>query len=191
MNSIVGSLDRFLTLEEKQFLWDKYTFSFKKRKYTQDNFDEDSSSSSCCSGKKTRIVVSGVQVDFENCLEKPTQHRMFYINERLNNPFIIKLVRIKNQQGEVFVYAHGASIGTVIIRKSNISRLLAHFKSPSEKVLLRTINFSDYSSGQECNVLTQDGIRAFISLKLMQKHYHYAEWLENSLIPKMDELQKQ
>jgi hypothetical protein len=189
MNLIVGSLDRFLTLEEKQLLRDKCTFSLKKRKYTQDDYDEDASS--CYSDKKTRVVVSGVQVDVENCLEKPTQHRMSYINERLNNPFIIKLVRIKNQQGKVFVYAHGASIGTVIIRKSNISRLLAHFKSPSEKVLLRTINFSDYSSGQECNVLTQDGIRAFISLKLMQKHYHYAEWLENSVIPKMDELQRQ
>ncbi|AYV86437.1 MAG: hypothetical protein Sylvanvirus1_33 [Sylvanvirus sp.] len=61
------------------------------------------------------------------------------------------------------IFVHGADIAGLVERKSNISRLLGQFKTPSEKVLGSISIKNNFPGGQVANFLTFLGLEKFLS----------------------------
>jgi len=84
-------------------------------------------------------------------------------------------------------YVHGADVGGVIERKSNISRMFGQFDSPREKVLMNVTGKHNHTVGQEANVLTVEGVKRLMGLKKCAPHVEYQKWLKEVLVPRLEE----
>lgn len=103
----------------------------------------------------------------------------------------VRMIRVYNNNNHgaartIGFYVHAADLGSVIERKSNISRLFGKFDSPSEKLLLRVVGSHNHTKGQESNVLTAQGIKRFLTIrKMLDAPPGYGEWVLNTLLPAM------
>jgi len=112
-----------------------------------------------------------------------------YYNPPNDKAHKIRLIQVKNSNEQTIrVFAHGADVGGVVERKSNISRLFGKFESPSEKLLMNVIGSHNTKTGQEANVLPVDGLKRFLTVNKMKGQEHYAQWLKNTLIPLMNQI---
>jgi len=84
-------------------------------------------------------------------------------------------------------YVHGADVGGVIERKSNISRMFGQFLSPREKILMNVTGKHNHTVGQEANVLTVDGVERLMGLKKCIPNVEYTQWLREVLVPVLKE----
>jgi hypothetical protein len=120
----------------------------------------------------------------ENTNIHTTVTQMYYRHEGKNHR--VRLIRVRNEQNNTDdVYAHGADVGSVVERKSNISRLFGKFKSPQEKLLMNVPGPHNHTVGQESNILTVAGLHTFLNTNKMKGQAHYAHWIVNDLIPKL------
>lgn len=94
---------------------------------------------------------------------------------------LIEVVDVKTRARSM--YAHGADVGSVVERKSNISRLFGKFTSPDEKLLMNVPGSHNHTVGQESNILTEAGIERFLSTNKMKGQDHYKKWILDRLIP--------
>jgi hypothetical protein len=120
----------------------------------------------------------------ENSNIHTTVTQMHYRHDGKNHRS--RLIRVRNYQTlSDDVYAHGADVGSVVERKSNISRLFGNFKSPQEKLLMNVPATHNYTVGQESNILTVARLNTFLATNKMKGQNHYPEWIIHELIPKL------
>ena len=138
------------------------------------------------SSKKRRCVVSAQK------LPTDTSHLDMSLSVVCFQDHSIRIIhtfdRFTQQRS---TYVHGADVGGVIERKSNISRMFGQFESPREKVLMNVTGKHNHTVGQEANVLTVEGVRRLMSLKKCQPHTAYQQWLRDVLVPRLQQQQQQ
>ena len=146
---------------------------------SDDSHSTDSSSSSDGGheGKKRRCVVSALKLPAESQLELSLSVVYFQHHS-------IRIIHTYDRRASVrHCYVHGADVGGVIERKSNISRMFGQFSSPREKLLMNVTGKHNHTVGQEANVLTVEGVVRLISLKKCQPNKEYSHWLRDVLLP--------
>jgi hypothetical protein len=111
-----------------------------------------------------------------------------HYNPPNEKPHKVRLIQVTNiPEQTIRLFAHGADVGGVVERKSNISRLFGKFESPSEKLLMNVIGSHNHRIGQESNILTERGVKRFLSVNKMRGQEHYKTWLQKVLIPRLHE----
>ena len=139
---------------------------------------------------KNRVVDSAQRlVSDENDLQTDILPQWFPF-EGAPNATKIRLIQVYQKQNAtnrlIGAYIHAADLGSVVERKSNISRLFGKFESPSQKLLLRVVGTHNHTIGQEANVLTSNGVKRFLGVPKMQDAPSgYAAWIQNVLLPVM------
>ena len=73
----------------------------------------------------------------------------------------------------------------IVIRVSNIPRLIGKFESATEKVRLKVRGWHNHDIGQLANCLTAGGVRRFLATRHVQKYPHYRDWIIEHLLPAM------
>ena len=112
--------------------------------------------------------------------------QIFYPRPDWPKPHRIRLIEVEDlKTGQRNVFAHGADVGSVVERKSNISRLFGKFTSPDEKLLMNVPGPHNHTVGQESNILTELGIRRFLETNKMKGQEHYRQWILSTLIPRL------
>jgi hypothetical protein len=112
--------------------------------------------------------------------------QIFYPRPDWPKPHRIRLIEVEDLKSHRrSVYAHGADVGSVVERKSNISRLFGKFTSPNEKLLMNVPGPHNHTVGQESNILTEMGIRRFLDTNKMKGQDHYKQWIFQHLIPRL------
>ena len=170
----------------------------KKRQRTPniDDGDKDEKSSvssqqSTHSAGKDRHVNTAVKLITSNeesgdPLMDTKVRQIFYPRPDWPKPHRIRLIEVEDlKTGQRNVFAHGADVGSVVERKSNISRLFGKFTSPDEKLLMNVPGPHNHTVGQESNILTELGIRRFLETNKMKGQEHYKQWILNTLIPRL------
>jgi hypothetical protein len=146
------------------------------------------------SESKDRHVKSGVILKASED-DSDTSHvsvdAIYYTRPGLK-PSKIRLINVTDEHGSLRTYAHGADVGGVVERKSNISRLFGKFESPSEKLLINVVGVHNHTVGQQSNILTSLGVERFLNTNKMKAHIqldggHYKKWIEKELLPKLRE----
>ena len=118
--------------------------------------------------------------------------QIFYPRPDWPKPHRIRLIEVEDlKTGRRSVYAHGADVGSVVERKSNISRLFGKFTSPNEKLLMNVPGPHNHTVGQESNILTEMGIRRFLDTNKMKGQDHYRHWIVQHLIPRLSNGEQQ
>ena len=140
-----------------------------------------SSGSDAPEGKKRRCVVSAQKlltdsaaVDLSLSIVHFHQHS-------------IRIIHTHSTDRRAACYVHGADVGGVIERKSNISRMFGQFESPREKVLMNVTGKHNHTVGQEANVLTVAGVERLMTLKKCAPNAEYCDWLRTQLLPRLRE----
>ena len=172
--------------------------SSKKRHRTSnaDDGDKDEKSSvssqqSTHSAGKDRHVNTAVKLITSNeesgdPLMDTKVRQIFYPRPDWPKPHRIRLIEVEDlKTGQRNVFAHGADVGSVVERKSNISRLFGKFTSPDEKLLMNVPGPHNHTVGQESNILTELGIRRFLETNKMKGQEHYKQWILSTLIPRL------
>ena len=138
-----------------------------------------SASESC---KKRRCVVSAQK------LPTDTSHLELSMSVVYFQHHSIRIIHTHDRTTATrSTYVHGADVGGVIERKSNISRMFGQFDSPREKVLMNVTGKHNHTVGQEANVLTVEGVRRLMGLKKCQPNAEYQAWLREVLVPRLQE----
>jgi prophage antirepressor-like protein len=115
-----------------------------------------------------------------------TVEQIYYPRTDQPKPHRIRLIRVTNPADDsVAIYAHGADVGSVVERKSNISRLFGRFESPTEKLLMNVPGPHNHTVGQESNILTEKGMYRFLQTNKMKGQDNYKQWIINELIPRL------
>lgn len=115
-----------------------------------------------------------------------TVEQIYYPRPDQPKPHRIRLIRVMNPADDsVAIYAHGADVGSVVERKSNISRLFGRFESPTEKLLMNVPGPHNHTVGQESNILTEKGMYRFLQTNKMKGQDNYKQWILNELIPRL------
>ena len=132
--------------------------------------------------KKRRCVVSAQK------LPTDTSHLDLTMSVIYFQHHSIRIIHTHDRHSNTHsTYVHGADVGGVIERKSNISRMFGQFDSPREKVLMNVTGKHNHTVGQEANVLTVEGVRRLMGLKKCQPNAEYQQWLKEVLVPRLQE----
>jgi hypothetical protein len=103
----------------------------------------------------------------------------------------IRLIYVHNHKTKTTtIYVHAADIGSVLVRKSNISRMFGKYSSPDQKRLLNVM-INNQRIGNESNILTMNGILRFLVCRDMKKHPSFKTWIIQFLIPNMQQVKYQ
>ena len=172
-----------------------------KKRHRRSSGDEDgdekasvssgNSAHSHSSSSKDRHVNTAVKLVTSNdesgeFLMDTKVKQIFYPRPDWPKPHRIRLIEVEDlKSGRRSVYAHGADVGSVVERKSNISRLFGKFTSPNEKLLMNVPGPHNHTVGQESNILTEMGIRRFLDTNKMKGQEHYRQWILQHLIPRL------
>ena len=140
-----------------------------------------SSSSDAHEGKKRRCVVSAQKLLTDNSAVDLSLSIVHFHNHS------IRIIHTNSASGHTACYVHGADVGGVIERKSNISRMFGQFESPREKVLMNVTGKHNHTVGQEANVLTMAGVERLMTLKKCAPNVEYCDWLRTQLLPRLRE----
>ena len=176
--------------------------SKKRHRKTEDDGDRDdgdekgsvssaASAHSHSSSAKDRHVNTAVKLLTSNdesgeALMDTKVKQIFYPRPDWPKPHRIRLIEVEDLKSHRrSVYAHGADVGSVVERKSNISRLFGKFTSPNEKLLMNVPGPHNHTVGQESNILTEMGIRRFLDTNKMKGQDHYKAWIFTHLIPRL------
>ena len=171
--------------------------SKKRHRRSEEDGDKDekssvsSSASTHSSGAKDRHVNTAVKLLTANeesgeFVMETKVRQVFYPRPDWPKPHRIRLIEVEEiATGRRSVYAHGADVGSVVERKSNISRLFGKFSSPDEKLLMNVPGPHNHTVGQESNILTELGIRRFLDTNKMKGQDHYRQWIITELIPRL------
>lgn len=141
-----------------------------------------SSSEAAEGGKKRRCVVSAQKLLTDNSAVDLSLSIVHFHHHS------IRIIHTHNSHGHTAAcYVHGADVGGVIERKSNISRMFGQFHSPHEKVLMNVTGKHNHTVGQEANVLTVAGVERLMTLKKCVPNGEYCDWLRDVLLPRLRE----
>ena len=166
--------------------------SLKRTSFSEtDNDDTDSthsassssssSSSEAPEGKKRRCVVSAQKLLTDSSAVDLSLSIVHFHHHS------IRIIHTHSASGQSACYVHGADVGGVIERKSNISRMFGQFESPREKVLMNVTGKHNHTVGQEANVLTVAGVERLMTLKKCAPNVEYCDWLRTQLLPRLKE----
>ena len=149
---------------------------------SSDAHSTDSSDLASELSKKRRCVVSAQK------LPTDTSHLELSMSVVYFQQHSIRIIHTHERTTSLrSTYVHGADVGGVIERKSNISRMFGQFDSPREKVLMNVTGKHNHTVGQEANVLTVEGVRRLMQLKKCQPNVEYQAWLRDVLVPRLQE----
>ena len=154
---------------------------------SDDSSDSHSSDGSdmAMEAKKRRCVVSAQK------LPTDTSHLELTMSISHFQHHSIRIIHTHDRgTGQRATYVHGADVGGVIERKSNISRMFGQFESPREKVLMNVTGKHNHTVGQEANVLTVEGVKRLMGLKKCQPNVDYQHWLRDVLVPRLQDGQE-
>ena len=140
-----------------------------------------SSSSDAPEGKKRRCVMSAQKLLTDNSAVDLSLSIVHFHHHS------IRIIHTHSASGQSACYVHGADVGGVIERKSNISRMFGQFESPREKVLMNVTGKHNHTVGQEANVLTVAGVERLMTLKKCVPNVEYCDWLRTQLLPRLKE----
>ena len=140
-----------------------------------------SSSSEAPEGKKRRCVVSAQKLLTDSSAVDLSLSIVHFHHHS------IRIIHTHSASGQSACYVHGADVGGVIERKSNISRMFGQFESPREKVLMNVTGKHNHTVGQEANVLTVAGVERLMTLKKCTPNVEYCDWLRTQLLPRLKE----
>jgi len=140
-----------------------------------------SSGSDAPEGKKRRCVVSAQKLLTDSSAVDLSLSIVHFHHHS------IRIIHTHTTTGHTACYVHGADVGGVIERKSNISRMFGQFESPREKVLMNVTGKHNHTVGQEANVLTVAGVERLMTLKKCVPNVEYCEWLREQLLPRLRE----
>jgi hypothetical protein len=142
---------------------------------------------------KYRVVISAQRLVTHDDGVQTEVMLKWYPFEGAPNAKKVRITRVfktSNDHGAeqtIGIYAHAADVGSVVERKSNISRLFGKFDSPSEKLLLHVAGAHNHVLGQEANVLTPQGIKRFLTVpKMLDAPPEYGAWVLSTLLPAME-----
>lgn len=99
----------------------------------------------------------------------------------------VRVIHISFKYGDNYALVHAADVGSVVERKSNISRLFGRLRSPREKLLMNVPGRHNHTVGQESNVLTVFGLKTFLlnpRLRDITLRW-YSTWLRDELLPQL------
>lgn len=96
---------------------------------------------------------------------------------------VAEQVRIATYEGTW--YAHAVDVASVIVRKSNISRLFGRYRIPTEKRRLSVLSSRSSKLGQNANVLSSAGVRRWRDSQRVQRFPAYVQWIDDVLLPAM------
>ena len=173
--------------------------SSKKRHRTPNLDDGDKDEKSSVSSQQSTHSASGKDRHVNTAVKLITANeesgdplmdtkvrQIFYPRPDWPKPHRIRLIEVEDlKTGQRNVFAHGADVGSVVERKSNISRLFGKFTSPDEKLLMNVPGPHNHTVGQESNILTELGIRRFLETNKMKGQEHYKQWILATLIPRL------
>jgi len=98
----------------------------------------------------------------------------------------MRTMRIVQVPNKTTKYVHGADLGQVIERGSNISRLFQDYESPREKLLCKVASDQNPTSGQKSNVISAEGVRRrFLPLDKVTKYSAFLNWINFTLLPRL------
>ena len=149
---------------------------------SSDGQSSDGSDLQLAEAKKRRCVVSAQKLPTDVSHLELTMSAVFFQHHS------IRIIHTHDRAtGQQSTYVHGADVGGVIERKSNISRMFGQFESPREKVLMNVTGKHNHTVGQEANVLTVEGVKRLMGLKKCQPNAEYQHWLRDVLVPRLQE----
>jgi len=92
-------------------------------------------------------------------------------------------VRLRHEPHVVQTFVHAADLGSIVERKSNISRLFGAFRSPHEKLLMCVPGTHNHAVGQVANVLTHAGVVAFMKHRRVEDQHALRLWIGLEILP--------